>query len=223
MADSFYIGIYWGSRPEPFGEITNKVIQTLKKLGELDEQFLNWYEQGMSRKKALEKKFSLDAENIKKLCLERVKTGELNEKGYASNGFIFGLWTGHKEENSSSISFIVGGAFNTDKLKNSCVLKIPYEGGARERLLNYNKAREIIAELIKIWNADYAVLTSHELSNKLKVVNEIGWITYRKLLRRSPKISNKVVYENNDGHWFYLRSENYDYGVVNELSPIKEV
>ena len=223
MLDSFYIGAYWGSRAEPLDQVKNKIIQTLKLLGELDEQFLNWYELGMSRKKALENKFVSNDENIKRLCLQKVKKGELDKNGFSKSGFIFSLWTGHKEEEASSISFVVGDELKISNLGNSCVIKIPYEGDAKDRLLKIDKAKKIISFLVEIWNPDYAVLTSHVLGNKLNVLNEIGWITYRKSIKRISKISDSIFHEESEnGHWFFLKSE-YDIAVANDLLSIKKM
>ena len=108
MIDSFYIGAYWGSRAESLSEVRNKVLQTFEKLATTDEQFSNWYEGGMSRKKAMEKKVVFDKETIERLSLQQVKKGELDEKGFAKMGFLFGVWSGHSDEESSSISFNVG-------------------------------------------------------------------------------------------------------------------
>lgn len=224
MENSFYIGAYWGSRSESLKQVTNKVLQTFEKLSDIDEQFLNWYEGGVNRKQALKTKVAFNNETIERLCLEKVKNGELDEKGFAKMGFLFGLWTGHSDEESSSITFSVGASFKSPHLCNSCVLKIPFEGTARERLLRLGKARLIISTLVEIWKPDYAVLTSRDLNDRLAIVNDVGWITYRKTIKQIPKISSKVVYEKaNGGHWFYfsLESNNYDSSIANELLPIK--
>lgn len=224
MIDSFYIGAYWGSRTETLVEVAHKALKTLQKLGAIDEQFLDWYELGMSRKQALAKRVILDLEIIEELFRKAVKKGELGEKGFAEIGFVLGLWTGHKDDEPSNISFNVGAAHK--RLSNCCVLKIPYEGTARERLLQPEKAKAIIAMLVETWDPDYAVLTSHGLNDMLNDANEVGWIIYRKSIKRMPKISNKIIYEQRrDGHLFYLVNENYydDYSLANELIPLKEI
>lgn len=224
MIDSFYIGLYWGSKAETLTQVTNKVLQTLQRLAKTDEQFLNWYERGMSRKQALERKVSLDADTIEIICRKAVKKGELDEKGYAKNGVVFGLWTGHKNDEESSVSFIAGDVFTNPNLCNNCVLSIPFEGAARERLLQPEKAKEIIASLVEIWEPDYAVLSSHSLRDKLNFGNSIGWITYHKSIKKLPNISNQVVYEKaNNGHWFYIKESNYNETLSNELLPMKAI
>jgi hypothetical protein len=226
MIDSFYVGAYWSSRKETLEEVAGKTTRTLKKLGELDSQFSTWYQLGLSRRKALEEKISLDSENIKTLYQKNSKQGEIDNLGYTSHFFSTGFWTGHKDEEASSISFNVGGEFKTDKLSNSCVIKIPYEGDSRERLLKFETAQSLIDIFVDAWQPDYAVLTSHELNNRLNIVNEFGWITYRRSIRNIPKFSNKVIYEKHlDGYLVYLANDsNYlDYSLANELLPLKDV
>jgi hypothetical protein len=221
MADSFYIGAYWGSRAETLNEVKDKVIQTLKRLADEDEQFANWYEGGMGRKEALSKRVTINSDTIQRLCLEQVRKGELSQDGVSKMGFLFGLWTGHKEEETSSISFSVGTA--SKWLTNSCVIKLPFRGSAHERLLQQKTATTIIALLVKIWNPDYAVLTSHDLNDKLDIGNKIGWITYQKFIKRTIKKMDKIIYNQIDGgHWFYPASGNYDEKFSDELFKIKE-
>src|ERR1700727_4040821 len=111
MIDTFIIGGYWGSRPEPLNQVVDKILNTFQKLAETDDQFLKWYEGGKSKREALKHKLILNDENIKRLCLEQVKKGELDDRGISKNGFLFGLWTGHNNNESSGISFNVGDVF----------------------------------------------------------------------------------------------------------------
>jgi hypothetical protein len=224
MIETYYIGAYWGSRKESLQQIAGKTFQTLQVLSEIDEQFFKWYDTGMSRKQALQNKLEIDEETIKKIALKRVKKGEMDENGFAVNGFLFSLWTGHIDEESSSITFAVGNTFNTDNITNSCVISIPFEGAARERLLHIEKAKKIIAVLVDIWAPDYSVLTSQSLNNKLNVINDIGWVTYRKSIKRLPNTTGQVVYERaNNGHWFYVNESSYSDTLSDELLPMKGI
>src|ERR1017187_8694885 len=232
MSNSFIIGAYWGSRAEPLMIVSDKVLRTLNMLAETDEQFLNWYEGGMSRKKALEKKVSIDSESIEKLCRSSVKKGELDENGFAKYGFITGLWTGHQDQETSGIQFIVGDTFKIPNIKNVCVINIPFKGAAHDRLLEVEKAKSILGILVEIWKPDYAVLISDDLRDKLHVGNQIGWITYQKSIQRYPillrivfpKTFDKLIYEKTpDGHWFFPKPGNtYDDDLVKALLILKK-
>lgn len=225
--ESFYIGAYWGSRGESLMQVRDKVLQTFQRLAEIDEQFLNWYEGGNSRKEALENRIVFNNETIEKLCLETVRKGELDKNGFAKMGFLFGLWTGHEDDESSSITFTVGTAFTSPHLFNSCVLSIPFEGEGRERLLQIEKAKKIIAVFVEVWNPDYAVLTSHQLRDKLNIANNVGWITYRKTIKSFRKISNVITSERfADGHLLYLNMPGgkfIDFNLAHKLTSVKEM
>src|ERR1700757_1466763 len=103
MIDTFYIGAYWNARPETLQDVQIKTFKTLSFLKEIDEQFSNWYKTAMSRKKALERKIFITEDAMRELCLQNVKKGELDDKGFSKMGFLMELWSGHKDEESSSI------------------------------------------------------------------------------------------------------------------------
>ena len=225
MIDTYYLGAYWGSRAETLADVASKALETLAELRQTDEQFLNYYTTGYSRKKALKKEVPLELEYIKRLCLSMVRKGELRTNGFAKMGFLFGVWTGQKEGESSVVQFTIGHQFTTPHLSNVCVISLPYEGAAAERLLQKEVSKRILAILAKIWNPDYAVLTSHHLRDKLGVGNEIGWITYRKKIKKIPRLGQGVTYERDEfGHWFYSKTigDSIDM-LAKELSPVKGV
>lgn len=225
MINNFYIGTYWSSRPQNLAQVSDKVLQTLERLSGIDQQFINWYELGLTRKKALEKNVPLNLETIQKICLKEVKKGELSNDGFSEMGFTFGLWTGHNNDESSGLTFSVGASFKSKYLVNSIVLNIPFEGEARNRLIDKSKILSIISMFIEIWDIDYAVLSSSELNNQIEVdvINQIGWITYRKSIKRTPKLNPHVIHEKiNNGHLFYLdNAQPYDSTSIEKLLSIK--
>lgn len=220
-ANSFYFGAYWGPRAETLTQVQNKVIHTLQQLSDIDDQFLSWHKPGKDRNAALLNKIEISEEMIKLLCLQKVKKGELNEEGFSKMGFLFTLWSGHKDPFASTITFNVGSA--SKWVMNSCVIKVPSKGDAKERLLHVEKAKKILLLLVRIWAPEYAVLTSHELSSQLGVGNKIGWITYLKFIKQAPKLNNGINYENNElGIWFYP-NDIYETGLIASLSQIIDI
>jgi hypothetical protein len=224
IIDSFIVGAYWGFRAESLSEVASKILQTLMKLKEIDALFFKYFEQGWSTKKALEREVVLDDDYIKKLCRRSVKKNDLDKNEVAKHGFIIGLWTGQKDVESGSIMFIVGHAFGTVSLSNSCVLNIPFEGPARNRLLRPEVSKKIIEVMVNIWSPDYAVLISHSLREKLNDGNNLGFITYRKDIKILPVIGNDIVYKMDKvGHWFYVGSIDGPVDdIANKLLPLKD-
>ncbi|MEO7044423.1 MAG: Imm52 family immunity protein [Ferruginibacter sp.] len=221
MEDSFYLAAYWVQRKESLDIVVNKTISFLQDLARLDEQFLNWYEQGYSKKEDLNK-IIIDKENIEKLFRERVKKNDIDNEGYSKIGYSIGMWSGHEEEYSSGVSINCG--HSSKFFSNSCVITIPTEGVQKERLLTFIKQKELVNLLIKSWQPDNVILSSSMLKSEIGT-DEVGWITYYKSIRRIPKIINKVIYEKYDGgHLFYLANKNfYDHSLVNELLLLKDV
>lgn len=223
MNDSYYIGAYWSARAEALQMITMKIKLTLESLKLIDEQFIEWYETGTSYIGSLKKLDLNDASRIEKLCLEKVKKTELDERGIAKMGFLFSLWSGNQiEEEASSISFNVGKS--NARLINSCVLKFPHSGIARDRLLEIALSKRIVEKLVEIWSPDYAVLISDKLRSDIGFGNKLGPITYQKLIKSVPKIGQNVLYEKfNEGHLFSISNKIDNYFLVQDLEPIKNV
>jgi len=225
MIDTFYIGAYWRNRKELLNRVVNPTLQTLRELSEVDKQFLNLYELGMSRQQALEHRISLTPEYIERLYRGRVKKNDLDQDGYNKIGYRLSLWTGHKEGEASTISFNAGSS--SKRLTDLCLINLPSEGAAKNRLLQLDKVKEIIKLLIRNWNPDTVVLNSKELSEALDTMNELGWVTYTKNVKTWLKLSDNIVHEKSffGGHLFYLKTENnlaYDYNLISQLLSVKK-
>ncbi|HEV8271198.1 MAG TPA: Imm52 family immunity protein [Chitinophagaceae bacterium] len=222
MIDSFYLGAYWAQRKENLDIVVNKTISFLQGLARVDTQFLNWYEQGYSKKEALSKKIIVDKENIETLYKKSFKKNDLDNEGFSKIGYSIGMWSGHQEEYSSSVSINCG--HSSKFFSNSCVITIPIEGEQKERLLSLIKQKELLNLLIKNWEPKNIILSSNKLKNEIGT-DEVGWVSYYKSIRRAPKTSNTVIYEKfNNGHLFYLADKScYDYGLAKELLPLKEI
>jgi len=225
MIDTFIVGAYWGPRAEPLPTVTEKTVATLKKIAYIDEQFANWYQLANSKKKALENKISCTNDNITSLYKKELTKTDVIENGFTQMSFSLSVWSGHENSEAGKISFWVGRDLKS--IGNRCLINIPPEGEAQRRLLKIDKAKQLITVLVEEWNPDYAVLTSGTLRDRLGVLNEIGWVTYRKEINGKPDISDKVICEKlGNGYLFYLGlpdSNIYDYGLMDKLEPLKEI
>jgi hypothetical protein len=224
MIDNFYIGAYWKDRPQLLSSIIIPTMQTLIDLADIDEQFADLYELGMSRKQALEHKALLSPHFIEKLYQKRIKKADFDANGYSKIGYSLSLWTGQKDAEASNISFGIGK--NSTALTNVCLIQIPSEGLANHRLLHLDKVKAIITILVENWDPEVVVLNSKKISNTLDLLNEVGWVTYRKNLKGKPKLSGHVIHDDNflGGHLFHLNTASvYDYDLIDELVPITKV
>lgn len=222
MIDSFYIAAYWVQRKESLDTVVRKTISFLQDLARLDEQFLTWYEQGYGKVEALSKKVIIDKESIESLYRKKIKKNDLDNEGFSKIGYSIGMWSGDDEEYSSSLSINCGHA--SKFFSNSCVVTMPIKGAQKDRLLTLIKQKVLVNLLIKNWEPDNVILSSSKLKNEIGT-DEVGWITYYKSIKRTPNISQKLIYERcHCGHLFYLDGEiSYDYSLVKELQPLKDI
>lgn len=216
MIDSFYIGAYWKQRKESLDIVVKKTTSFLERLTRLDEQFLKWYEQGYR------KEIILDKENIEALYRKRVKRNDLTSDGFSKIGYSVSMWSGGEEEYSSNLSINCG--HSSKFFSNNCVITMPTEGEKKESLLKLAKQRELVDLLVKSWDPDNIILSSNRLKSEIET-DEVGWITYYKLIKQVPKTNGNVVYEKyNDGHLFYLANDkSYDYNWAKELLMLKKI
>lgn len=216
MADSFYIGTYWRDRKESLDLVVKKTTFFLQELSKSDEQFQSWYAQGHLEE------IEINIESIEMLYKRKIKKNDLDSEGFSRIGFSIGMWTGGKEEHSSSLSINCGHA--SKFFPNCCLITLPIEGEGKEKLLRLNKQRNIVNLLIKNWNPDNIILSSNKLKSEIGT-DEIGWITYYKRINQRPKIRFPLIYEKcEQGHLFYLQNEtSYDYTSTKALVPLKTI
>jgi hypothetical protein len=221
MIDSFYIGAYWTNRKEKLESIVNKTVSFLGELAISDEQFFDWYELGYSIKEALSKKGVVDIQHIESLYKKGIRKGDLDNDGYSKIGYSIGLWTGHKEENSSNLS--INGGHASKFFPNCCVIEMPIEGEQKDRLLSISKQKVLFDIFIRCWNPDNVLLRSTMLESEIEN-DEIGWVSYYKSIGKAPK-NDKIIHEQfHGGHLFYLTgSESYNYDLCKELKAIAKV
>jgi hypothetical protein len=224
IVEEFAIGAYWGSCAEPLSQIAKKTIQTLKGLREIDKQWFRWYRGGINKETDMQQRVFLDEENVKKLCLSNAKKGGVPSKGLTKSGYIFNVTTGPREGISSGISFIVGSALNAANLRNSCVIHLPNEGPAKDRLLQPATTRRMLRMLVRIWRPDYAVLTSRLLRYSNDLRNEVGWTTFKREIDTVPELNGQIAYERDEqGHWFTVEKiGDFSMGVMNQLALLQQ-
>jgi immunity protein 52 of polymorphic toxin system len=214
--DSFFLGSYWNRKKQTLDEIANKTSQMLRRLAEIDIQFLHWYEGSKSRSESLNLPVTLSPDKIKYLFSEEKYHGNNNP-----GAFQFGVWSGHDDSESSSVTIRAGA---TDMFPNFIIISLPFEGDAKGRLLQIDKIKSIISVLVELWEPDTIVLVSEKLKNLLSTINEVGWITYIKTLHNDPRLNAEVRHEQAfGGHLFYLSTPKLvDYKLATKLLPLKD-
>ncbi|WPO78021.1 hypothetical protein [Flavobacterium sp. KACC 22761] len=134
-------------KTEGIDSLSNRVVFFLESLKQIDEDlFSNWFEQGWSKKEALEKKVVFEKEFIQKV-VEKAW-----DKKNQELGSYFTFWSG-KDSNlyGAQISFKIGLISDNKNLRNRVIVSLPI---SQELRINKNDQRiENIIKLIKeIWN-----------------------------------------------------------------------
>lgn len=224
MNDIFYIGAYWKNRKQKVEDIIMPTLKVLEGLSVIDNQFQNIYELGKSKKEALQKNVPRTDNELLRLFLTSVKKTDVDGEGYSSIGYSVKLWNGQSDYESSSVSFNLGSS--SSSISNSCLVKLPAEGLAKERLLEPTTVYRIIDLIIENFDPDILVLNSRRLQTELDAANEVGWITYKKILDKIPRVSDPIMHEPNykRGHLFYLKTDSglvYDYKLIRDIGVLK--
>jgi len=128
-------------------ELTDKVLLFIESLKKIDENlFFNWYEQGWSKKEALEKKVVFEKEFIQKV-IEKAW-----DKKFPELGSNFTFWSG-KDSNlyGAQISFRVGLISKNKYLTNIVNVSLPT---SEELRIDKNdpKIKNILKLIKEIWN-----------------------------------------------------------------------
>jgi hypothetical protein len=138
----------------------------------LDPTLARWFEQAKSREAALKSQFTPDEETLFGLFQEtryQLKPGWLS----------FSAWNGESAA-SSVVEFSCGSP--SPRVADVCVLHLPSQGHAAERLLHAPVLAQVLRAMALAWEPDSGVVMSHDYLDavapgKLPDVL-VGWMTY---------------------------------------------
>jgi hypothetical protein len=95
-------------------------------------------------------------------------------------GFSLGLWNGDNTSDASRLSLTCGCA--SPWVSNACVVNLPEEGSAAQRLLQASVLAQVLKAMVLAWEPEYGVATSHSLREHLSESAEagtfLGWVSY---------------------------------------------
>jgi hypothetical protein len=179
MTEHFYLGIYWPARRESLSQCTKRVSTALRELTKVDGRLAQWFLKGWTRAHALQHQVSLDDQSIAKLLLDGRNRTDYDNKVIENLGFSMALWNGATAGNEVAISFHCGAY--SKWVGNNAILDLPFQRKHAGDICNFCKLRQILLILVRCFDPDWGVVTSHHLR---KVVNipvgkpTAGWLTY---------------------------------------------
>ncbi len=148
----------------------------------------NWYEKADSRQQALQTKIELEQDALARhFEASRVEPMELEA------GFAVGWWNGADENKALDIR-IACGATSVPGVYNVVSLGLPRPSKCVADLYRAEVLEKVLVALVNAWEPDWAVLTSHDLGDRLYDPDpdadpeaearrpagkpKIGWFTY---------------------------------------------
>jgi hypothetical protein len=136
--------------------------------------YARWYEQANSTKKALQLQFEPTSNTF--VHFFGKKTYQVGR-----DGFIFGAWTGHVDEDHGGMIMLRCGS-DAAAAPNSVILHFRSEPSGRERLLALPVLTGVMRAMALAWEPDWAVAVSEDFRDSLSQQGSagtfVGWLTY---------------------------------------------
>lgn len=181
MADSCYLGAYWGSRGEPVQDCARRLADLLTALGDIDPLLTTWYEKSRSRKAALKRPVDLSPEELQALLLAgRSRLDDEDRTVITDLGYRAGLWNGQDIEVALNVQ--CGATIvNPMMSSNMVVMQLPQAEGDAVALYHRQTALAIVRAVVTVWQPSWCTWTSHALRNAQGAQpREVvaGWATY---------------------------------------------
>jgi hypothetical protein len=179
VAETYYIGAYWGPRRESAEDCARRAEALFQSLESVDPLFTHWFKHARTRKEALKR--PLEREPIRlRAYIQRSIVRDDVRAPMEELGFSAWLWNGGGEDTDVGLNFACGGC--SKWVPNSCLVNPPNRGPHAERVLTVPVLTAILRCLVFAWDPDWGVVTSPDhrdvISTKGKPGTFVGWITY---------------------------------------------
>ena len=174
MSERYGIKAYWGHRPESAEECARRAESFFRLLGECHPDFARWYEQSNSARKALQLGFEPTHDTF---------VGFFGREKYQilEDGFEFGAWTGHLEQDRGGMVMLACGS-KAEFAPNRLWLFFPKEALGQERVVTEPVVSGAMRAVAVAWEPEWAVATADGLWDELSGGSQlgcfVGWMTY---------------------------------------------
>ncbi|WP_309891647.1 immunity 52 family protein [Archangium sp.] len=174
MNESYGIKAYWGRRPESAEECAQRAETFFRLLAECHPSYARWYEKNNSTRRALQLGFEPTRETF---------VGFFGREKYQSgnDGFHFGAWTGHEEQDQGGMVMLRCGS-KAEVSPNRLWLFFPEEALGHERMLSAPVLVGVMRAVAMAWEPEWALATADGLWDQLSGGSRIGcflgWMTY---------------------------------------------
>jgi hypothetical protein len=191
----YYIGAYWGVRPENCEACTKRVTAALCAISHVDDQFCRWFRLGRSRKDALKRPVQLEKSVIGSLLAKGVNRRDSDKKAIPELGFRLALWNGGTDGKAASLSFQCG--VHAPRLSNAAVLNLPADGDEARRILMFDKVFALLSVLVLNFDPEWGTVNTSLLRNNIICLPDDapqpGWLTF--ISKRLGEVPQSSDYE----------------------------
>lgn len=179
--DAYYVGAYWRKRREVAGECAQRAELFFHMLARCDASFCQWYRRGRVARGSPGHLVRTDArEQLEELLLRgRIRT-DVGKSVIEALGFSLQVWNQRPDARATTLSISCGG--DAETVSNSCLMDLPSEAEAAERLLNVSTLVQVMNCMATAWDPDWGVantsLTLDLIPRTVKGETQVGWLTY---------------------------------------------
>lgn len=178
MAETSYIGAYWGPREESVSDCAGRWSNMLNALAAVDPLLASWFRTGASRKAALARRVGQSPEGL--LLSGRARRDDADRSVMTELGFSASIWNGQKAQ--VGVSVRCGSSAAVQGLaSNSLTVQLPEAQGEATALYRRQSALAVLRAVVTAWQPSWCTWTSHRLRKAQgaqpgEVV--VGWATY---------------------------------------------
>jgi hypothetical protein len=179
MAESAYLGAYWGGRPEPVESCADRLAAFLAGVAGLHPSLATWYLTGDSADEARTRPVGATAEAITPVLLAGQNRRDRDGSVITRRGFSAALWTG--AEPGAALTVRCGAEALEGAIPNSVVLKLPLASGDALALYDPTLVRAALELTVRTWSPGWATFTSHGLRRAQGAgagQPVLGWLTW---------------------------------------------
>nr|WP_255443049.1 immunity 52 family protein [Corallococcus sp. Z5C101001] len=147
----------------------------LTNLAGVDPSFVHWFQQGRSRKAALQRPIEPRGAAL----VDIIRRGK--DRVFEDLGFRMSGWNGVSDDYDASGFDITCGGY-TDAVNNFCVFTLPSRGTNAARVLSAPALEGLVRSMAVAWEPDWAIATSaaHRdlMTDNPKPGTFVGWVMY---------------------------------------------
>lgn len=197
VAESSYLGAYWGGRGESPAECGERLSGCLGALSRIDPGLSEWFLRAGS-KRAASQPVAQDPDALAELFWKGRNRADFGGGALEHLGFAVGMWS--RATPAVGLSVTAGGISDHPGVMNSFLLNFPAASADTASLYSPSSADKIMATVVEAWRPDYAVWTTHSLRDsqpRSVRMPTVGWITYIAdapvALPRYPRLADGVL------------------------------